>query len=211
MSRPDPGLQGRGATGLRQFPFTIGFLLVMLVANGLAGVFVGPLDPQVLSRWGIGADALQGFEISRFVTAIFLSHDPFMLARQFVFAATVIGLTEWIWGSWRAAALFFGLDFAASAALIAVIALFPVLAPLAEVTDVGMSLGGFGLIGVLVALWRHRWIGLVGVGALVAAKFAAAPDPVADGGHVIALLIGFCVGLARFNVPRRAAFPSPPR
>ncbi|EEB85470.1 hypothetical protein RGAI101_2623 [Roseobacter sp. GAI101] len=180
----------------------------MVVANGLAGSFTGPLDPQILAKWGIGVDALRGFDISRFMTAIFLSHDPSMLARQFFFAAGVIGLTEWIWGSWRAAALFFGLDIVSAAALIAVIAFFPVLDPLAEVTDVGMSLGGFGLIGVLLSMWRHRWIGLIGVSVLVATKYAFAPDPVADGGHVIALMIGFCVGLARFHIPGLSAFPS---
>lgn len=198
MSRPDPH-------PVRWLPFTLAFLAVMLVANGLAGTFSGEIDPAVLSARGIGLDALRGGDVTRFVSAIFLSHDLPMLLRQLVFAAVVIGVAEWMWGGWRTAGLFFGLDIMATLALLAAVSLIPALAGQADITDVGMSMGGFGMIGAL--LGTTRW-GLAGVGvvlALIAAKYALAPETLADTGHAIALAIGFLIGSygakARFLAP----------
>ena len=183
--------------GMLCFPFTLAFLCTMLVANGLAGTFSGQIDPVVLDARGIGVDVAQDGNIFRLVTATFLSHDLPMLLRQIVFAGAVIGAAEWLWGSWRTAGLFFGIDFAATAILLAVIALVPGLSALTGVTDVGMSLGGFGLIGSLVTTRQNggRW--LILILCLMAAKYAVVPDPVADGGHVVALMIGFVVGSCR--------------
>ena len=189
---------------MARFPFTLAFLGVMLVANALAGTMSGPLEPHILAAWGVGVDAVRDGDVARFFTAIFLSHGPAMLMRQLLFAATVIGAVEWMWGSYCAAGLFFGIDLAASATLLAVIALVPALCAFQSVNDVGMSMGGFGLIGVLIARWRLRWIALIAILGLVAVKYAVAPEPLADGGHVIALGIGFCVGLFRLGIPEPA-------
>ncbi|QRF68691.1 hypothetical protein GQA70_19850 (plasmid) [Ponticoccus alexandrii] len=166
----------------------------MLVANVLAGTVFGPLTPELLSAWGIGVDPVRDGQIARFVTAIFLSHGPSMLIRQFIFAATVIGTVEWLWGSWRAMALFFGIDISATTILLSCIALVPQLAGSEHINDVGMSMGGFGLIGVLLATSRVRWIGLAVVSLGVGVKYALVPEPLADGGHIIALWVGACVG-----------------
>ncbi|WP_198135688.1 hypothetical protein [Sagittula stellata] len=204
MLRLDPGSQPSVADALRRVPFTLAFLGAMLLANALSGTVSGQIAPAVLDARGIGVDAIRDGDLTRFVTAIFLSHDLPMLLRQLVFAAGVIGAAEWRWGSWRAAGLFFGLDFVVGAILLAAIALIPHLAPLAGVTDVGMSLGGFGLIGVFVASWRHAGGWLAAIVGLVAAKYAIAPDPVADGGHLIALFAGFGAGVFEPRRPGRA-------
>nr|WP_321442541.1 hypothetical protein [uncultured Cohaesibacter sp.] len=209
MARPDPHpdphpvsrLARAGEAGIRRVPFTLAFLAVMLVANALAGTFSGHIDPDVLAARGIGLNAVQNGDLLRFVTAIFLSHNLPMLLRQLCFAAIVIGAAEWLWGSWRAAGLFFGLDVVATATLLAAAALIPGLDALASVTDVGMSMGGFGLIGVFVAALRMRVFWLVAILGLVAGKYAIAPEPLTDGGHVIALVIGFGFGLCRSYVP----------
>ena len=204
MSRPDRrAMRGVGVV-LGRVPFTLGFLAVMLVANALAGTFSGQIDPHALASWGIGVDAIGSGNLLRFLTAIFLSHDLPMLLRQLAFAAGVIGLAEWRWGSWRTAGLFFGLDFVTSVILIAAVALIPGLGGWAATTDVGMSMGGFGLIGVLMSSRRRALVGLVAVLVLIAVKYALAPDPLADGGHVIALVIGFCLGRARSSRAARA-------
>ncbi len=213
MSRPDPHLDPRpglrpisrlaraGETGIRRLPLTLAFLSVMLVANALAGTFSGHIDPDVLAVRGIGLNAIRNGDLLRFVTAIFLSHNLPMLLRQLFFAAIVIGAAEWLWGSWRAAGLFFGLDVVATATLLAAVALIPGLGALAGVTDVGMSMGGFGLIGVFVATRRKGAFWLVAILGLVAGKYAIAPEPLTDAGHVIALVIGFGAGLCRACVP----------
>ena len=216
MSRPDPHSDPRavsrlaraGETAFRRVPFTLAFLAVMLVANGLAGTFSGHIDPDVLAARGIGLNAIRGGDLLRFVTAIFLSHDLPMLLRQLCFAAIVIGAAEWLWGGWRAAGLFFGMDVVATGTLLAAVALIPGLGALAGVTDVGMSMGGFGLIGVFVAARRMRVFWLLAILALVAGKYAIAPEPVTDGGHVIALVIGFGVGLCRSYIPGLAIDPA---
>jgi|GEM_PF-1034359 hypothetical protein len=196
-----------GAKVIRWLPFTLAFLAVMLVANALAGTFSGQIDPDALATWGISVDAIRGGDPLRFATAIFLSHDLPMLLRQLLFAAIVIGAAEWLWGSWRTAGLFFGIDITATVILLATVALIPGLAALKGVTDVGMSMGGFGLIGVLVASTRKGVFGLIAVLGFVAAKYAIAPDPLADGGHVIAVVIGFGIGLCGSRIPGLANEP----
>ncbi|GAA4217623.1 hypothetical protein GGQ68_002219 [Sagittula marina] len=201
MSRPDLPMLSSCTALLRRVPFTCAFLAVMLAANGLAGTFSGHIDQSVLAARGIGVEALRDGDLSRFVSAIVLSHDLPMLLRQLPFAALVIGRAEWLWGTWRAAGLFFAVDVMATLVLLAAVAQVPALATLAETTDVGMSLGGFGVIGVLIATWRHRVPAVIAILALVAVKYALAPEPLADAGHVIALTLGFCLGLGRAYIP----------
>ncbi len=204
MSHPDLTPIRAAAALIRRVPFTLAFLAMMLGANSLSGTFSGELDPAVLGARGIGVEVLQSGEVLRFLTAIFLSHDLPMLLRQLVFAALVIGAAEWLWGTWRTAVLFFGLDLASTVILLTFVMLTPGLGHLAGVTDVGMSMGGFGLIGVLVASRRNAVPGLVAVLGLVAMKFYAVPDLFADGGHVIALILGFCIGVCKRCVPANA-------
>ncbi|WOI56686.1 hypothetical protein [Palleronia sp. LCG004] len=196
MSRLDPRLGQIASTGMRRVPFTLAFLAVMLAANAVAGTFSGHIDGTVLTARGIGVDAIRDGDVSRFVTAIFLSHDPAMLLRQLLFAASAIGITEWLWGSPRAAGLFFGIDLTATLVLLAAVALIPGLAALSKITDVGMSMGGFGLIGVLIAAHGKRAYELIAILGMVAGKYALAPERLADAGHVIALIIGFSIGLS---------------
>ena len=200
-------MQGAVAAGMRRVPFTLAFLGVMLVANALAGTFSGQINPAVLAARGIGVDAIRDGDLLRFATAIFLSHDLSMLLRQLVFAAIVIGTAEWLWGSRRTAGLFFGIDVTATVILLAAVALIPHFAGLAGATDVGMSLGGFGLIGVLIAPRRGAVVWLVAILGLVAAKYAIAPEPVADGGHFIALILGFSTGFYGSPIPGLAIAP----
>lgn len=211
MSRPDLHPRRLGVFVIRRLPVTLGFLTLMLAANALAGTLSGLIDPQVLAARGIGVQALRDGDALRFVTAIFLSHDLPMLLRQMVFAGAVIGAAEWLWGSWRAAALFFGIDFAATLSWLAAVALIPGLNSLAGATDVGMSMGGFGLIGVLCATRRRGGLWLGAILGLVAVKYALSPDPIADGGHVLALIIGSGIGVYGFRTPAATGDPNGPR
>jgi len=185
---------------LWRFRFTLSFLAVMLVANALAGTFFGELPANALADWGIGKDAVWSGEIWRFVTATFLSHDRGMLVRQLFFAAAILGYTEWKRGSVSTLVLFFSLDLAASGLLLLGVALWPNTAGLSAAHDVGMSLGGFGLIGLAVSGMRWRFPLLVVILLMIGLKIAFAFDPLADIGHIIALWLGFLLGLAQLRM-----------
>lgn len=180
---------------LRRFRLTLAFLAVMITANALAGTFSGALSDEALETWGVGQRAVWSGELTRLLTGTFLSHDPDMLVRQILFAALAIGYTEWRWGSGRALVLFVALDIGATLTLLTFIATLPGLGTLGGLNDVGMSMGGFGLIGLAIAGWRQRWLlvalVLLGIGTKVALAF----EPLTDSGHVFALGLGYGVGL----------------
>lgn len=174
--------------------FTILFLFVMLIANLLAGSLAGTLHARWLSALGVSYDALRSGETFRLVTGTFLSHDAGMFVRQFIFAGLVIGYTEIVRGTVLAASLFFVLDIFGTLVLMAVIGWGRPMVDLTAIGDVGMSIGGFGLIDVAVAGWRGRWILLITILLAITLKFYVAPDAVADVGHGLALILGFALG-----------------
>ncbi|WP_210275309.1 hypothetical protein [Martelella soudanensis] len=188
---------------LWRFRFTLAFLAIMLVANAFAGTFSGQLPETALAAWGIGKDAVWSGDVWRFVTATFLSHDRGMLVRQFFFAAAILGYTEWKRGSASTFLLFFSLDLAASCLLLLGVALWPDTAGLSAANDVGMSLGGFGLIGLAASGTRWRFPLLAAVLLMIGIKIGAAFDPLADLGHVIALWMGFLLGLVQVRMSAR--------
>lgn len=183
--------------------FTLIFLLAMILANAFAGTLSSELPPDTLATWGVGQQSVWSGDLSRLVTGTFLSHDLDMLIRQFVFAAVVIGYTEWIWGIWRAALLFVALDVCATLLLLTSVWALPSLEDVAALNDVGMSMGGFGLIGLAIAGRRGRFvlflIALLAIGAKIALDF----ELLTDTGHLLALALGFLTGLA-LHWPSRA-------
>jgi hypothetical protein len=138
-----------------RFPFTLAFLAIMITANWLAGTFTGLLPPQALMQWGISHQSILNGEIFRLVTGTFLSHDFAMFLRQFCFAALVIGAFEWGDGTRRAITVFFTIDIVGT--LLVLFVVLPFFADMPDfdgraaltMHDVGMSAGGFGLIGAL--------------------------------------------------------------
>ncbi|MCQ0093509.1 hypothetical protein FGD77_17955 [Roseovarius sp. M141] len=165
----------------------------MLIANLLAGSLGRDLPDGSLADWGIGHDSVLSGEVFRLITSIFLSHDADMFGRQVVFAAAAIGYTEWTRASAVTALLFFGLDIAGTLILLACVGWAAGWVDLTSMNDVGMSIGGFGLIGVAIAQWRGKWLLLSVILLAIMAKFSIEPDLLADGGHVLALLLGFAV------------------
>ncbi len=192
---------------IARVPFTLIFLVVMIAANTVAGTVSGQLPAEALERWGLSHHSIKAGEVLRLFTATFLSHDLGMFLRQVVFAAAIIGAYEWLMGTWRAVAMFVGLDLFGTLAVLFVV--LPVLAseggPIAPEAlfdfDVGMSAGGFGLIGALIALQKWRWGLLVAVALSIAIKIWIAFDPIADSVHALCLLVGFAVQSAQ-NVHR---------
>lgn len=179
---------------LVRFRFTLLFIVAMIAANVLAGTFLGELPFEALDDWGIGLESVWAGDLTRLLTGIFLSHDLDMLVRQVIFAAAIIGYTEWRWGSVRAAIAFFSLDIGSTLVLLAAVWSVPSLADVAALNDVGMSMGGFGLLGFITTGIRHRiaLLTLVLLGILV--KSALDFEMLTDTGHVLALFLGFFAG-----------------
>lgn len=186
------------ATVLR-IRFTLCFVLVMIGANGLAGTFSGVLPLDALQPWGISLWAVLDGEMFRLVTGTFLSHDLGMFLRQVCFAVAVIGTCEWLEGTSRAMAVFISIDSLGS--LIVLFVILPVLSVpdslLSKtelfVHDMGMSAGGFGLIGGLAAKQWRKGMLLILLLLAICAKAAISFEPIADSAHLVCLLLGFGV------------------
>tara|TARA_R100000687_G_C6401681_1_gene142179 strand:+ start:183 stop:800 length:618 start_codon:yes stop_codon:yes gene_type:complete len=178
-----------------RFRFTLLFLTVMLIANIAAGTLEGKLPDDMLAIWGIGQDSVWSGDIARLFTGTFLSHDVDMFFRQVVFAAIALGYTEKVRGSWGAAGAFFALDITSTLVLLTTIWMIPMLSDIAALNDVGMSMGGFSLVGLAIAGMRYRWILCIAVLLAIIAKIAIDFEPLTDTGHIIALMLGFLSGL----------------
>ena len=180
-----------------RFPFTLAFLAIMVTANWLAGTFTGLLPPQALTQWGISHQSILNGEIFRLVTGTFLSHDFAMFLRQFCFAALVIGAFEWGDRTRRAITVFFTIDIVGT--LLVLFVVLPFFADMPDydgraaltMHDVGMSAGGFGLIGALVAKQPKAWLFLTLTLAAIAAKIGFGFEVIADTAHILCLLLGF--------------------
>lgn len=169
----------------------------MMAANLYLGVLHGELSKSDLAEFGVSLTSLAQGEWLRLFTGSFISHDADMLARQLLLAAFSIGWFEWRCGPLRAAVMFFLLDFLGTLFLMfGVVMLIELLhvsgfSGLSGTYDVGMSAGGFGLVGAsLYYLSWRKWAMTAGVMALVV-KAALFPEPIADLAHLMMLPTGF--------------------
>lgn len=167
----------------------------MVFANTAAGTFDGELPDEMLEVWGIGQEAVWSGDFARLLTGTFLSHDVEMFFRQIVFAALTLGYTERARGTWRTALAFFALDIGSTLVLLTAVWVLPSLSDVSALNDVGMSMGGFGLVGLAIADVRYRWPLCIAVLLAISIKVAVDFEPLTDTGHVIALLLGFLLGL----------------
>ncbi|AUJ65585.1 hypothetical protein B9057_14345 (plasmid) [Aestuarium zhoushanense] len=180
---------------IMRYRFTILFVTIQIVSNAAAGTLTGDLPPELLEAWGIGQESVWSGDFARLLTGTFLSHDVEMFSRQIVFAALALGYTERTRGSWRTAAMFFALDIGSTLVLLTAVSMLPSLSDVSDLNDVGMSMGGFGLVGLAVASARYRWPFCIAILLAVSIKIAADFEPLTDTGHLIAFLLGFIVGL----------------
>ena len=178
-----------------RYRFTLLFLAAMVLANTAAGTLDGELPGEMLEVWGIGQEAVWSGDFVRLLTGTFLSHDVGMFFRQIVFAALTLGYTERVRGSLPAAMAFFALEIGSTLVLLTAVWMLPSLSDVSALNDVGMSMGGFGLVGLAIAGVRYRWFFLFAVLLAISIKVAVDFEPLTDTGHVIALLLGVLVGL----------------
>ena len=184
---------------------TLGFVGAQLAANVAAGTHRGPLPPDLLRRWGVSAGAVIGhLELWRLASATLLTLGPGMLLRQVLFAGLALGVHEHRLGARRTLATFAVADAGSILSVLSVLAARgPAGDGLTALHDVGMSGGGFGLLGSLAGAGPHRRT-LVVAGALALLGEAALRfDPLTDGIHLVAFLAGAAMGW-RAEPPRRA-------
>ena len=193
-------------SALWRLRFTLVFLAVMIAANWAAGGIWRDLPAAAMARWGISHDDLARGEFHRLITANFLSKRPRMLLNQVSFTLCIIGWYEWYHGSLRAFAMFFVTNTAAFLltlfGVIWILKGHPFGAGLGTLRDIGMSAGGFGLIGAILAALPRKWLLLSVALALLGAKFFVLPDPIADIAHPIALVMGFTLDLYLSSIAR---------
>lgn len=146
-----------------RYRFTLLFLAAMVLANTAAGTLDGELPGEMLEVWGIGQEAVWSGDFVRLLTGTFLSHDVGMFFRQIVFAALTLGYTERVRGSLPAAMAFFALEIGSTLVLLTAVWMLPSLSDVSALNDVGMSMGGFGLVGLAIAGVRYRWFFLFAV------------------------------------------------
>lgn len=179
--------------------FTLGFLGVMFAANWAVGGLWRDLPPAALARWGISHDDLARGEVWRLLTANFLSKHPRMLLDQISFTLCIIGWFEWRHGSLRAFAMFFVTNTAGFLLtlfwVVGMLKGYPADPGLDIMRDIGMSAGGFGLVGAILADLPRKWLLLGGAMVLLGVKFFFLPDPIADIAHPITLVLGFALEL----------------
>ena len=122
-----------------------------------------------------------------------------MFTRQICFAAAAIGSYEWLEGTRRAFTLFFSADVLGS--LLVLFGVLPLLVGHTDLAsdaalfthDVGMSAGGFGLIGALIAKKQKGWLLLSLALGLIAIKIEIHYEVIADTAHIVCLLLGFAL------------------
>ena len=186
-------------TCLSRLRFTLGFLGVMIAANWAAGGLWRDLPAAAMARWAVSHDDLARGEIWRLITANFLSRHPRMLVDQVTFTLCIIGWFEWHHGSPRAFAMFFVTNTAGFLLtlfwVVDMLKSYPAWAGLDTLRDIGMSAGGFGLVGAILADLPRKWLYLAGALILLGAKFFLLPDPIADIAHPITLVLGFALEL----------------
>jgi hypothetical protein len=182
---------------LGRTPFTLVFLGLMVAANWLAGTMSGRLPFHRLTEWGISHQRLLRGEALRLLTGTFLSHDRAMFLRQMIFAGGVIGYYEWRFGTVQAVLMFTCIN--VMGLMVVVFGVLPMLAvvmpslirrPLHSL-DVGMSAGGFGLIGAILVGFPYGPALLAAAILAICVKMRLKFEVIADMAHLICLLLGF--------------------
>jgi hypothetical protein len=182
---------------LGRTPFTLVFLGLMVVSNWLAGTLSGRLPFRQLTEWGISHQRLLRGEALRLLTGTFLSHDRAMFLRQMIFAGGVIGYYEWRFGTEQAFVMFTAIN--VLGLVVVVFGVLPVLAVLMpqrmtrplHSLDVGMSAGGFGLIGAILVGLPYAPALLAAATLAIGVKMRLKFEVIADMAHLICLLLGF--------------------
>jgi hypothetical protein len=219
MGGPEPNMTKRSfgdiisrveAVGLR-VPFTIATVGMLVLAGWLTNSANGEqLGARAIARLGFAPADTTSFDLVRAVMSAFVTNGPAAFWFAVVATAILVGLTEWRYGSARAAIAFWGTH------LITLALTWVLLAPLLLTTDatakllflardVGPSAGFMGCAGYLLYGLGGKSgslslaVGVVVLSGLLAVNLgtvATEPAEVSAAlSHLLALPVGFVLGL----------------
>ena len=192
-------------------PFTVLLFSAIFLVGVVTRVAIGSsLSAPVQARWGVGAQQL--FENKRWwtiFTMVFLCSNASMLYGVIVAGVPALGLAESILGTrylfiayWATQIIVWLLMAVAFRSLMrAGIGPGPTVYPM---TDVGLSVGLFGVFGVFLwRVWHHPQLiapwqlygFTAGVFLYLIVKSLLAPEWLADTGHWSALVLGMIIGM----------------
>lgn len=188
-------------------PFTIVSLVGLWLRALLTDTASNDLPRRVLQSVGFAPRDLLAFGWQRLISSALFTHGRWEFWIAIVMIALAVGAAEWVAGTVRAFATFWGVHLATLLSESLLIALplklagVPLGVQLSDVRDVGPSAGYVGALGLVCALlpspWR-RWSAMVVIGALVFMAFlppepneSAAVKLSADLAHVIAFALGW--------------------
>lgn len=210
------------STAAFRVPFTLvamGGLTFRAIRTNSAS---GELPQRVLQRVGFAPRDLLLFGWHRLISSAMFTHGGVEFWGGLFMIGLAVGLSEWVGGTIRAFATFWGVHLVTLLAESLLIALPLQLAglhfgtQLSDIRDVGPSAGYFGALGLVCALLPRPWryVGAVGVLGYLLASTAMPPEP----GEVLALklsadlahLIAFPLGWLSLSLwPRRLPAPMP--
>ncbi len=205
-------------SALFRVPFTviaIGGLTIRAIRTNTTS---GELPQRVLQRVGFAPRDLLLFGWHRLISSAMFTHGGVEFWGGLFMIGLAVGFTEWISGTVRAFATFWGVHLVTLLAESLLIALPLQLAglhfgtQLSDIRDVGPSAGYFGALGLACALLPRPWryVAAAGVLGYLLATAAMPPEP----GEVLALklsadlahLIAFPLGWLTLSLwPRRLA------
>ena len=149
---------------VRRVPFAIALTLAIILAGLWSGSWAHPIDPAFIARWGFGFPDFADGHIWSLFTQVFFTDRPFMFWGIVPFAAIVIGTYEWTFGSRRALIVFWVGNLLGSL-IISGCLVGGLYAAGAEIGarwalshDVGISGGGFAVLGAYVYQMHPRWL-----------------------------------------------------
>jgi hypothetical protein len=215
--RASVGILARAETiGLR-VPFTIATVGMLVLAGWLTSSATGEqLGARAIARLGVSPADTASFDVVRAVMSAFVTNGPAAFWSAIAATAVLVGLTEWRYGSMRAAIAFWGTH------LVTLALTWVLLAPLhlaGDATasllflarDVGPSAGFMGCAGYLLYGLGGKAgplalaIGVVALSGQLAVNLgtvASEPAEVSAAlSHLLALPVGFTLGLLTSKKP----------
>ena len=148
---------------LKRIPFT----LVMLVLLGIGALVTNTTFESITHHWlqrtGFAPNDLCYWRIERMVTSALVTSGGKVFWEAIFFVAFAVGLAEWLTGSKRAFATFWGMHLLALvlSSLIISLAVHQLRAFGVEASevarDVGPSAGYFACLGLVSAKMKHPW------------------------------------------------------
>ncbi|MCD6290384.1 MAG: rhomboid family intramembrane serine protease [Anaerolineae bacterium] len=191
-------------------PFTTVLFLLIFATGIFTGTALGHKIPvSVQNTWGTGPQKILDGKWWTIFTMVFFCNDAFMLYGVILAGVPILALAESTLGTWVTMIAYWATQVIVWLVIAVIFHRLMVrgVAPGPDVypmTDIGLSVGLFGVIGVLVvALNRspgmaQHWQTIAleaGVPLYLVLKWILMPEWLADTGHWMALLLGIAAGL----------------